>query len=93
MSSVTNLYTPIIEAQAQLIVNANQLYQDQFIICGYLTDRIRQLEADNKQLRSQNERLQTTNSALSAELARNRPAPKPSVGLGSASSYIRIPKK
>jgi predicted RNase H-like nuclease (RuvC/YqgF family) len=54
-------------------------------------DRIRQLEADNKQLRSQNERLQTTNSTLSAELARNRSATKLSVGLGSP--YIKIPKK
>ena len=85
VASVTNIYTPVLAAQAELILNSTQLYRDQVVISGYLSDRIRELEtineslrADRDSLRTRNEHLQSTNRELSAQLAQLRPSPKAS---------------
>ena len=84
--AAARLSTPIIEAQAQLIVNTNQLYTDQVAICGYLEERVRFLE-------QQNQRLKAENLVLSSELSRLRPAPKSSPGLGSPFLRHNVPRK
>jgi len=84
--AAARLSTPIIEAQAQLIVSTNQLYTDQVVICGYLEERVRFLE-------QQNQRLKAENLVLSSELSRTRPAPKSSPGLGSPFLKHTIPRK
>jgi hypothetical protein len=82
-----------LEKQAELIANATRLYQFQCIITGFFEERIFHLEATNRHLEGQNERLHNTNSTLSAELARTRPASKPSLVHISPYLSVKIPKR
>jgi hypothetical protein len=82
-----------LETQAELIANATRLYQFQCVITGFLEERIHLLEANNRRLEEQNERLHNTNSILSAELARTRPICKPSSVHVSPYLSVKIPKR
>jgi hypothetical protein len=82
-----------LDKQAELIANATRLYQFQCVITGFLEERILHLEATNKHIQEQNERLQATNRTLSSELARTRPTAKPSPGRVSPYICPWIPKK